>query len=372
MNVTLSTEQQAALDYYSTHSFTVISGGPGTGKTTLIEHLYNVHKNTLLCTPTGCAANRIRKATNLTAHVISKITYSKSHLDEFINYHVIFDEASMMNVDQLYLIMKELQPSSICIIGDPKQLPCVEGYPIFPILIQCPLIHKCYLTQNRRQHDLQSGLCKTINELGSSSFSMPFFDNNFHFVSCVTDTQAIVKASEHFLKCTDAQMLAYTKDSVTKLNKDTANSSIHRIVCTNNLYIKNKGMVVANGDTGIIKDDIIFYDQGFIDTKRRRTINGTTQVAHQTTFEDARCLTVHKSQGNEFEMEGIIVLTQWGNSSVPLELIYTALSRFKNKVTIFATNSMLKAAVNGIFHYTSPAHQHYVKDLCNIIEAKLL
>ncbi len=93
-------------------------------------------------------------------------------------------------------------------------------------------------------------------------------------------------------------------------------------------------MLVSNGTTGVVaNENLIKYDNGFKDRTTKRS------VGFKSEFVTARAMTVHKSQGNEFSYVGIIVLGGW--SEAPLEIMYTALSRFKGKVYLYGTGREL-------------------------------
>jgi ATP-dependent exoDNAse (exonuclease V) alpha subunit len=95
----LTDEQLIAICQFKHFGISLVDGRPGSGKTTLIEHLNIDNEETLLCTPTGNASDRIFMATKREAHVISKIFYSADLIQRFQNSNVVVDESSMLNID---------------------------------------------------------------------------------------------------------------------------------------------------------------------------------------------------------------------------------------------------------------------------------
>ena len=137
-------------------------------------------------------------------------------------------------------------------------------------------------------------------------------------------------------------MLAFTNFAVSSLNQHTCSVASTRVMCTDNLY-KNGKLLVANGTMGEQTEEdagTVLYDNGFVDTRNKR-------AKFASTFVPARCMTVHKSQGNEFSVTGVVVVTSY--KGMPLQLIYTALSRFKHRVVVFGSGDVLRNAFTGKF-----------------------
>lgn len=345
--IQLSPEQQRAVDHFKNNGMTVVLGRPGSGKTTLIKSLFIPNEKTLLCSPTGCAANRISFATGLDAYVISKVEFDSNMLKFYTGCNLIIDEASMINIQTGARLLSFLQPKRVCFIGDIHQLPCITGVPLLNTMAVWPEVTKITLNMNHRQRDLNSGLVKTLNTMGEHDFSQPYLDDNFKIIACESDERVITAASELYLKQPESQMLALTNKMCQALNDATESSKNPRIVCVQNLYAGDT-MLVANGITGQIVDpNEIRYDNGFVDYLV--TVNDKPPT-FKSKFVCARCMTVHKAQGNEFDVPGIIVLSNWGGASFPLELMYTALSRFKHSVSVYGTTSAINKAFSGKFN----------------------
>ena len=341
----LTTEQQEAVRLYQTSGFLVVNGGPGTGKTTVIKQLFNVEPdNTLIMTPTGCAADRIWTATGIQAHTYKSVFYNEVSFDKYLGNNVIIDEGSMMSLESLNRVLKFLKPNRLCIVADPDQLRCIGETTVIRTLATLPGIPRVTLTINHRQQSRDSALFKTISALRDTSFTRPTFqDDTLRIVVCATDMEANQRASVHFMQLKGvAQMLAFTDKAVYALNDLTKKSPNRRVVCIANYYDAHKTLVVANGVMGTLEDDgSIRYDNGFHDTLKRGKITSK--------YVPGRASNVNKAQGNEFACPGIIVASTWRTDVIPRELIYTAISRFKEKVVIYGRGCVISQAFNSQF-----------------------
>lgn len=304
-------EQALAINRFFHHPVSVITGGPGSGKTTVVKFLELPGKRHLICAPTGCAASRIHNATRREAHVISKIEYSAALIEEYKGCVLIVDEASMVGIGVCVRLFASLQPQKLVVIGDARQLTCIGENPLLNTLLQCGgVLPITCLTQNLRQRNAESGLAKTLRTLGTREWKGPVQDCSLRFKLYASDNEAIMAAAMDFDKAT--QMLAFSNDVCNQLNHATQNKQVPRVVCIENAYVDSK-LFVANGITGVMNSNgDVVYNNGAIDKKRR---NGS----HSTRFKDARCITVHKAQGSEFSVKGIVVITPW-KGKLPLEL----------------------------------------------------
>lgn len=359
----LTSEQQQALDLYKVNMFLVVNGGPGVGKTTLIQRLYDFEPDerrlndegffetynwrTLVIAPTGSAAARITSLNKpgLEGHVFQRVTFTDKFLERYVGKNVILDEGSMMDAYQFCKLITCLKPKRLCIVADKDQLkPIGEEASVIGGLIASSHVPRVSLTINHRQNSHDSALYKTICALRDPLFKTPCFqDETLRIYLCVSDAEAIQKASVKFASDITVQMLGFTNPTVNKLNRLTENLNMNRIVCGENYYDDDGILQVANGVTGmLLENGNAVYNNGFIDEKKK---NGKML----TVFEPARAMTVHKAQGNEFAALGIVVVTTWGQPTGLRELIYTALSRFKSQVVIFGTHRMVKSCFESKF-----------------------
>lgn len=339
----LTDEQKLATDRFLRYPISIITGGPGSGKTTLIKHLIlggDEEQKHLIVASTGCAASRIEQATGREAHVISKVDFSATLINEYTGCVLVIDEASMASVEMVVVVLSTMKPIKLVVLGDEKQLTCISSTPFLQTMLQCQgMIPITRLTRNLRQLTKDSGLLQTIMTMGTEHWKGPVLDESLTIKACSSDQQAIQQAAGEFDE--NSQMLAFVNGVCSSLNQATQHKNVPRVVCTQNSY-RGAHLRVPNGMSGVITwNGDIQYDNGFVDKKNR---HGRYETKHM----DARCLTVHKAQGSEYDKKGLIVVTLW-RGGTPLELTFTALSRFKNKVTIYGTHAAIEAAFAGKF-----------------------
>lgn len=381
----LNEQQRACVRMFSNSSLSVITGGPGTGKTTVVRALLKRVKPCLLLATTGTAADRLTQTTGQTAHVVKKLDYSST---ETLNGHrganVVVDEASMLSTDDLVRLIQFLRPNRLVLVGDSMQLPCVEGLPSLTTLLACAFVPRTRLVYNhRRAGDASSRLARLIARVGDADAVNEDWEQDDAFDAslrvCITYSKegSVAACARVFQeKGRAAQMLTFTNDMCARLNAATEDTSRRtvpdankasatkdsdapkapmregdRVVCTQNLYGEDRVLLVGNGCTGVLLRTGVRYDNGFEDLRFR------------TQFELSRCMTVHKSQGNEFDAHGVVCLTGWANNTIPAELVYTALTRFKRDVTVVGTRELFELAFLNS-RYTLAKDEKLVGALC--------
>ena len=332
-----SPDQSSAIEASRLKNLSIISGPPGSGKTALIAEL-SKRENVLLLAPTGASADRVAQSTGSRAHVVDKVLFD-TDIVKFVGKHIVLDEAGMLSTDGLERIHRFLKPKSIVLIGDIKQLPCVEGFSALGTLMAMPSVPKTLLvTLWRRSGHAEAALDRCLLSLGTPAFDPNDQDQSFQIVECRDQNDAYDRASVAF-KEKPSQMIAYTNAAVKKLNEATESEQkivkgttrvSDRVVCVKNHYVK-KILKVANGTCGEAHERFVLYDNDYKDLKL------------ETQFEPCRTLTVNKSQGSEYDAHGIVVLAPWMGDP-PLELLYTAISRFKVSVTVYGTRNLVNRA----------------------------
>jgi len=348
----LAPEQQQAVSVFRSIRFSIVYGGPGTGKTTVIKTLLEgldlLGIPIVLCAPTGNAAQRLHKVTEHVTHVIDKILFKNPTRKEALRGCIlIMDESSMVNIATLRQLIEDLQPCRVALVGDPHQLQCRDGFSTLSTMLAVPSLRSIKLTHNHRQHE-NSALMRTLVHMQNHGTGRlpPETDERFKIIVCESESAVLDKALEIYHHAEGgAQFVAYTRALCKGLNEKTMKRNRiqiipgvcvgDRVMCTTNVYkagTTDDEMLVANGVIGIVKTaNSIEYENGFCDRRRKNVQDGK----FRTQFEPARALTVHKSQGNEYTMTGILVLGGWFNPA--LELLYTALSRFKDMLYVIGT-----------------------------------
>lgn len=350
--IELSAEQRAAIEFVRSRRVSVIQGGPGTGKTTIIRHLDFGGERVLLCAPTGNAADRLSKATGGAAHVLAKVLHDADAIEANRGLcNLVLDEASMLSVSTVRQAIRALKPRRLVFVGDVHQLPCTEGFSVLSALVYTPGAPVVNLHRNHRSAEAPT-LLRVLAAVGDPSkrADLGLHDASFRVVHFATREQVLRGAAELYRTAVDnggSQMLAFTKANCDELNRLTADCGElevaagvrvgDRVVCTRNLYEKGtKTLSVANGMLGeVLSKNVVSYENGFDDTRR---VGGK----FASSFAPARAMTVHKSQGNEFSGLGVVVVGGW--KSPPAEIVYTALSRFKQRVVVVGTKEDVREA----------------------------
>lgn len=433
----LDPAQEAAIQRFKTHGLTIITGGPGTGKSTVIDRLLtSLTKKkikTLLVAPTGPAAAILKNVTGHDAYTIDMVLETATLLEEYRFARIIADESSMIPITKLDKLMNYIQPRRVCIVGDEHQLSCSEGESsVLETLVVAARDARTglvitRLTRNFRQTNERSGLVRTLMEMSGErsripDATYPCLDEQFKVVTCDNRRDTITKAIQTYTLemnrrgSIGVQFIAFKRDMVETINKETVNkdrieispgvTTGDRVVCTANKYNDNKEFIVANGMIGKTHLGFIRYTNGYKDlacvrtwegklvplikpkkkTKRRKKkkakfYNSSDEddeddildgdhdnddgeyvynkkreehllknriLIFSTTFSPGRAITVHKSQGNQYNEILIIIISEWYRP--PLQLLYTALSRSRGQgVYVFGTRDEIRQAFSAKF-----------------------
>lgn len=372
-NITLSTSQKEALPCVEKNGFSVITGGPGSGKTTLVNLLLTYFKKTIpeeeicLCAPTGCAAQNLSQKTGMKAETIHKalgITpYSdtKNVITKQINAKVcVVDECSMLDTNLAYLLFTSLpKDAHIILVGDVDQVESVSYGRVFADIIESELIPVYRLKEVHRQSG-DSSIVVNANKIINGKEDL-VQDNTFNIITVLSSEDAYDIATSYVKNISDVnsyQILSPIKKTyggIYKLNSGIQESvniekkvlfkygaynfKMHdRVIMVNNNYDKG----YFNGDIGkIIDADDFGLEVEFPNKKIYIEKNNFEDIAL------AYAITIHKSQGSEYE-NIVIVLTDDSISMSNRNLIYTAITRAKKSVTIIETEGALNAAIHKI------------------------
>ena len=352
---------QASLEFLQ-HSRYILSGGPGTGKTStvirmLLMYIYlNPKANIALAAPTGKAANHMMQSMNnllpkdlqQTAQTLHRLL-GFNHQKNTVKYNqnnplpydlIIIDEASMLDVTIAYRIIQALKPNAqLLLVGDKNQLPSVEAGNVFANL--CKMVQSNYkeLTENFRfSHDsIISKLCQSVINQDLKRFNKHCPSNN------PQSTPDKFTALQHWYKKVGKEpsvILSPTKfgnNSVTELNELAIqilynNNKLNDgmpIMVSKNDYTLN----VFNGDIGSLQFNQQKWFANFTIEGVEKSINleaiNRWQVAH--------AITIHKSQGSEYDHVLIVLPDDLELEILTSSLLYTAISRAKKSITIWSS-----------------------------------
>lgn len=387
--IILDEKQKAAVSTAMASGVSVITGGPGTGKTTIIKCLMELADargmECALCAPTGRAAKRLAETTGRNAQTIHRLigmdissgkpVYRMNESNPLSADIIVVDEISMADVYIFNALLKAVKPSAkVVLVGDKDQLPSVSPGNVLADIIASDVTPVTYLTEIYRQdadslivvnaHRINEGKMPTIRN-SSKDF---FYINKQAPESIVSDVVSLVteRLPKYFhITPADIQVLAPMKKgptgvevlnrelqaSLNPTGKETVIGGVtfrdgDKVMHTVNNYDlewrrgTEEGTGVFNGDVGTIKDIvrgelIVEFDDGRIVEYDR---------ASQEDLMLAYAVSVHKSQGSEFPA---VILALGGGSGMLFNrnLLYTAVTRAKNVVVIVGPESALRKAV---------------------------
>ena len=383
-----SKEQEIAIKEAFNNMLLVITGGPGTGKTTIIKAICNIlNENNLkfnLAAPTGRAAKRMQESTENVAFTIHRLIGIKpeSPIPEFNEEntldcdYVILDEASMIDIKLMDKLLKALSSkTALILVGDHNQLPSVgAGNVLKDILdtdIKAVKLKKIFRQAKESNivvnaHKINDGLYPILNQKNKDFFFINSNSKNFQ-----NDLLDLIKNRlPNYYKLdpiNDIQILAPSKKSlwgivnINDLCQKELNKNPNSIKINNRIFkLGDKVMQVRNnyeleslnpddfddgvynGDIGRIIDidknmeslKVEFYDGNIVSYKKEDVKDLDLSYA----------ITIHKSQGSEFDCV-LIPMMPASFMLLNRNLLYTAITRAKKLVILLGEKKILKQMV---------------------------
>ena len=387
-----SQKQAALLSLRSPIS--IITGGPGTGKSTtqaiILDVLNNLNEKTLLLAPTGKAAKRLAEATNSEAKTIhrglefdsSSFSFSKNANNPVKEENIIIDEASMSDTELTFAILNATQKSKrVIFVGDKDQLPSVGYGQILKDFIDSDIIPTSKLSVIHRQGN-ESGIIPAAHMI--NTHKLPKFNqNDFQLVETLDD-QILEKLSTLLIN----EKSYHTMDDImvlTPMRKNTFGSinlnkhiksilnpeqkkSNHTVTIRNKVFSVNDKVMqlrnnydefIFNGTTGIITKVGMIDEDEFVEVRfPDQTIVYNSENIDE--IEHAWASTIHKVQGSEGKLV-VIVISSSHSFMLNKNLIYTAVTRAKNKCIFVGPLKTIELGIkkiNSNLRYTP---------LCNLI-----
>ena len=384
--LTYSPEQARAIESAATTGLLLVTGGPGTGKTTIVKGILSLYDQMgmkyVLAAPTGRAAKRLTEVTGQEASTIHRLLgagidphtgelfFSKNEEDPLKADAVIVDEMSMVDILLLHSLLKAIpQRARLILVGDPDQLPPVgPGFP-FNDMLRAKTLPSVRLTEIFRQ--AQESLI-VMNAHSVNAGTMPELRNrksDFFFLPCRSEeevAQTIQGLCQSRLPknmgipSEDIQVLSPTKKGgagtfhlnkilQAALNPPAPNKKEKllgeiifregdRVMQIRNNYdilwkktnASQVGAGIFNGDVGIIQSIDMNLELVSVLFDDRIAEYDFTQLIE---LEPAYAMTVHKSQGSEYRA---VVLSAWNASPYLLSrsILYTAITRARELLII--------------------------------------
>ena len=372
---------------------TVITGGPGTGKTTGIKCIISLMSRVgevLLTAPTGRAAKRMSEATGCPAKTIHRLlefsgeegSFNRDEDNPLKAEMVIIDEMSMVDIFLMKSLLRALKPGTrLVMVGDADQLPSVGAGNVLGDLIESDVLPVVRLTEIFRQagesmivrnaHRINHGEPPIMNGKGTD-----FFIERKETIQSASDTlvQLVSKRLPAYMRLDplkDIQVLSPTKKGdvgVWQLNKllqehlnpkrpgihervrgDTVFRMGDKVMQTRNNYQMEwsrgieAGLGVFNGDMGFVTG---------IDPEEH-TVEVTFDDERVAEYDDtvlddlelAYCISVHKSQGSEFPAV-VLPVWNWPPMLMTRNLLYTAVTRAKKLVVLVGKEDCARKMVS--------------------------
>lgn len=398
LGIEYNEEQREAIKTALSNNVMVLTGGPGTGKTTVTKGIITafrlMNKNILLAAPTGKAADRMSDATGGDAKTIHRLLgYNpiKGYLynEDFplIGDVLILDETSMINVQLMYTLLKAVPiEMKLVLIGDVDQLPCIGAGNILSDLIKSKKIPVVKLQKIFRQaasskiittaHAINHGEIPILkNEKNSDLFFMTDNDDE-SIVETISDLVLNRLPHKYNIKPTEIQILTPMKKGIlgTKNLNDTLQNIINKegkneIKFGDTLYRENdKVMQIKNNyDKGVFNGD-----SGFIQTINKELKTVTVIFRKQIIDYDfseldelmlAYAVTVHKSQGSEYPII-VMPLTMTHYVMMKRNLIYTGITRAKSLCVLIGQKQTLYMGINNVD--TTKRNTYLNEQLCEL------
>lgn len=380
VNFKLAPEQRNAVITGLKNHISVITGGPGTGKTTIINFIQTIYRKNnpnakiLLCAPTGRAARRMFESTGSKAFTIHKALNLMANEDgvydevEPLDYDlVIVDEISMLDMFLARTFFKAINNGTqVVLIGDANQLPSVGPGAVLSEIISSETVKVAKLTKVYRQ---QSESLIALNSLlmCKGKYNLDYGDDFVFIPAKDWDDAAKIMKQEYInaveeVGVDDVSMLSPFRSDKTKTGVNSLNLEIKDIVnppAPSKKEMTVLGKVFREGDKVMqtkTVDDISNGDIGYItkilgtDGEKIAVIDfgdGRTVEYYKSDMETidwAYATTVHKSQGSEYKIV-IFNIMQGHNIMLKRNLAYTAVTRAKLKVIIVGEKQALIQAI---------------------------
>jgi len=403
-NINLSAKQKEAIQSINSNNVVIITGGPGTGKTTIIKNVIDIYKShgkkVVLCAPTGRAAKRMTEMTGEEAKTLHRLLeigkIEKDNEFTIMNYEVapidadviIVDEASMVDIYLMnYLLNGIYQGTKLILVGDTDQLPSVGPGSVLKDIINSERIKTIFLDEIFRQA-AQSKIIVNSHRVNDGEYFLDkeeqegLKDDFFYIKEKSQDIMLdqIISLCKGRLKnfgdydfFENIQILSPTKKGLLgtkELNKklqeelnpssDKKNEKkVGEVIFREGdrvMQVKNnydiyweKGNTLSltyESGTGIFNGElgkIVKID--FLNKQIKILFDDEKEAwyafSDMDQIEHAYAITVHKAQGSEFDVV-IMVVTQSSTMLLTRNLLYTGLTRAKKLLILIGNDNVVK------------------------------
>ena len=401
-NMELDEQQICAVKEAVRNGLLIITGGPGTGKTTTINTIIRYFEmegmDIFLGAPTGRAAKRMSETTGFEARTIHRMLevnggvegtggFERNEQNPLETDVIIIDEMSMVDITLMYALLKAIVSGTrLILVGDVNQLPSVGPGAVLKDIIASGKFHTVKLNKIFRQastsdivvnaHKINNGE-NIILDNKSMDF---FFLKRYEADKIINVTLQLIKqklpkfvdASEYDIqvltpmrkgllgveRLNSVLQMYLNPEDKSKREKEYGNMVFREgdkvMQIKNNYQLEweirskyglciDKGMGVFNGDTGIIQEINHFAETMTVSFDEGKMVEYPFKLLEE--LELAYAITIHKSQGSEYPAV-VIPLFQGPRMLMNRNLIYTAVTRAKKCVTIVGDDEVFQTMVN--------------------------
>lgn len=385
IGIDYNADQEKAIMGALNNNVTIISGGPGTGKTTIINAITKLYiedkglgpadimETIALLAPTGRASKKMASSTSLPAYTIHRyLKWYKDSNDFFYNEYnktshrlIIVDEVSMIDIDLFNALLNGISPGvKLILVGDTFQLPSVGPGLVLDDLISSDYFNYVPLNQIYRQSD-NSYIPYLAKEIKNNDLSEEFLSKRDDYSFFQTKSTQIKEAIEQIIKISLSKKIDERRMQILapmykgENGIDNLNVTLQKIY---NPEDKNKNeitymdLIYREGDKVLqlvndLDNNVFNGDIGYIENinGNKVTIDFEGNIVEYDKkdlkqIKHAYAITIHKSQGSEFE-HVIMPISSSYYKMLYNKLIYTGVSRAKKSLTIVGDAQAFARAV---------------------------
>lgn len=376
----LAPSQRNAVKVCLSHPISIMTGGPGSGKTTTLRFILDIYKKEypsneiLLAAPTGRASRRMAEQTGMSASTLHSalglITDEESHLNdtELLPADlIVVDEFSMVDMRLAYILLERIKPGAqLLIVGDADQLPSVGAGNVLREMIRSEKVPTAVLDTIFRQAS-NSRIIINAHAINHNDTHLQYGDD-FQMLEVQNAEDAAQLVVKNYLQevsqygLENVQILspfrkrgAVASNALNETIRDLVNPASKRkmeLKCGSRVFRVGDRIMqtanrngVSNGDVGLITgmekaDDEVFVDIRLLDGRELRYSKDMMEDV-----EFSYCLTIHKSQGQEYPVI-IVPLLKEHYIMLRRNLLYTAVTRAKAKVILIGQRQAVYIAIH--------------------------